>query len=134
MQPQSDVNSDQFPGYSFLPPARLLIARLNELDYALRNNDSRTAEAIEAEIVQMAKPGLYEGYPDDDLRPAICAVIGVERANAGANTHSFRVAYLVLDEGDPDKIRHMDLIDFLSPVWRTRGTLECVHCGPKFWQ
>jgi hypothetical protein len=39
-----------------------------------------------------------------------------------------------LSDRDPDKVYHMDLIDFLSPVWRTVNALDRVHHGPKFWQ
>ena len=113
------VERTQEDGYTFLPPVAQLIDRLNALEEAERASDEAAARQIASEIAGMAKTGIYEGYPQATPKPQICAVIGVERVNQGVNIHTFRVCYLVLSDSDPDDVQYMDLIDFLSPTWRT---------------
>ena len=119
--------------FALLAPPKKLIEKLNDLSDAQRAHDLIKINEIEQEIREMARPGLYEGYPDESLRPVLCSVFDVKRANKGANTHSFQVCYLKVMEGDPKKVYFMDLIDFLCPLWRTTNTLDRVHRGPKFW-
>jgi len=130
----ANVGYQRLAGFTFLPPVESLVAKLNELGDAERSGNVQKAQEIEREIMQMPKMGLYEGYPDDDLAPAFCSFFAVERVNHTADIHIFRVCFFKLGDRDPDNIYYMDLIDFLSPAWRTTNVLERAHYGSKFWQ
>ncbi|MDR3571396.1 MAG: hypothetical protein P4L81_04330 [Candidatus Pacebacteria bacterium] len=118
-----------------LPTAKELQALLNALSVAQDAGKSMEmqAKALENQILNLAQPGIYEGYLGDDLTFSFVRLLQVKRMNRNANIHTFRVELEVLEDETCLKPQEMDLIDFLGEVFRTTSC-ERQHRGRRFWR
>jgi hypothetical protein len=117
---------------------KTLVRRLNLLDNAQRAFDLRRVREIERSIKAMARPGFWEGYPDDGSKPVVCKVLSMRRTGKRVDLHAFEVEYQKF--GDDGKIlpeTHLvDLVEFISPTYRCwgNGNPEASYYGKRFWR
>jgi hypothetical protein len=132
----TSTQAREFGAIPLLPTPQELIEKLNALGRARDAGHLRTAQRIVNEITDMVRPGVYEGYPGEDLRFSYCKVLSVKcRNETDANIYTFFVEFLDLWGDEPGKIQNMDLMEFLTPVHRKiKGSGEAQHVGPRFWK